>query len=78
MDNNGNEPNAPLDIKRGWLSVARRLQSIARTEGYAVVSINILVGPDGNPLAWTEPKLTKIEPKRSSDILALFSSRSLP
>jgi len=56
---------APMDIKAGWLSVARRLQSVSKTEGYAIVSINVLVGSDGCPRFWTEPKVTKIEPKRS-------------
>lgn len=55
------------DIKAPWLNVTRRLQSVAQTEGYALVSITVLVGPDGCPKAWTEPKCVRIEPKRAVD-----------
>jgi len=64
----------PLDIKRGWLNVARRLQSVARTQGLALVSITVLVDQEGCPRFWLEPTVKKIEPSRSADeILEIFS-----
>jgi hypothetical protein len=54
----------PSDIKPPWMSVTRRMQSVSKTEGFAVVTINVLVGPDGCPKAWLEPRVYRIEPKR--------------
>jgi hypothetical protein len=63
----------PEDIQREWLSVIRRLQSVAKSEGLSVLSISILVDANGVPQAWTSPKQVKIEPKlASSAILSLF------
>lgn len=53
----------PEDIKVEWLSLIRRFQSVAKTNGYAVISINVLVDKSGVPISWLEPKVTKIEPK---------------
>jgi len=66
----------PEDIQAQWLSVIRRLQSKAKSEGLAVLTINILVDQNGVPQAWTEPVQTKIEPKNaSSAILSLFTGK---
>lgn len=68
--------SAPLDIKPGWLNVARRLQSVSRKQaGYAVISVRVLVNADGEPLLWNDPTVTKLEPLRAaerflSDLLA--------
>jgi len=50
-----------------------------KQNGYGIISIHIVVGPDGNPKAWSEPKMTRIEPKETSkewfeELLALLSS----
>jgi hypothetical protein len=67
--------STPIDIKPQWLSVARRMQSVAKTEGYAVVTISVLVDPDGCPQAWLEPRTCRIEPKRlASDTCGLPTS----
>ena len=64
----------PEDIKKPWLSVARRLQSVSKTGGLALVSIIVLVDQDGNPRLWLEPRCQKVEPKRSTgDILKLLT-----
>lgn len=69
--------NEPLDIKKGWLSVARRMQSVAKTRGLALVSITVLVDMDGNPRFWLEPSCKKIEPSgRTAEILAMLSDQS--
>lgn len=64
----------PLDIQPEWLSVIRRLQSVSKSDGLSVISINILVDKDGVPQAWTSPQKTLIEPKNAaSAILTLFT-----
>jgi len=60
----------PQDIKPNWLSVIRRLQSIAKSQGLSVLSIRILVDAEGNPIAWASPTQTKIEPK--NEVSAFF------
>lgn len=57
------------DIQPEWLSVIRRLQSVAKSQGLSVISINILVNADGIPQAWTQPTQTLIEPKREASAL---------
>lgn len=65
----------PSDIKRPWLNVIRRLQSVARQEnqGYAILSITVLVDQDGCPVVWTEPSRKRLEPKSNEEILRLLS-----
>lgn len=59
----------PLDIKKPWLSVARRLQSISTTAGWALISITILVDEEGCPKIWLSPTCKKIEPKLSASVI---------
>ena len=60
------------DIKPDWLNVIRRLQSVAqRQRGYAIVSIQVVVDENGNPVFWCEPDLMKLEPQgRGAQFLA--------
>jgi hypothetical protein len=63
----------PDDIQKEWFSVIRRLQSVSKSEGLSILSINILVDSEGTPQAWTSPKQVKIEPKNAaSAILAVI------
>ena len=67
-----------LHIRPAWQKLAARLQHEARlTSGYAIVSIKgILVNGHGDPVMWTEPNLTKLEPKGLCDtqiLLDIFS-----
>lgn len=55
--------DGPLHIRPAWQRVAARLQSVARTNGHAVISLRIVVNADGNPVVWCEPIVTKLEPK---------------
>ena len=48
----------PQDIKKEWLSLIRRFQSVASTNGYAIVSMQVLVDRDGIPVSWLEPTVT--------------------
>ena len=62
-----------LDIKRGWQSVARRAQSIAKTGGLAIITITVLVDETGEPKFWLEPTCKKVEPRKfSSEIMKMF------
>lgn len=64
-----------LDIKPCWFNPIRRLQSVAaKTEGMAIVTMKFLINDKGEPVNWTEPALTLIEPKRDKQtILDLFT-----
>jgi hypothetical protein len=62
--------DAPLDLKKEWLNVARRMQSIASSEGLSIVSISVLVNSCGIPIFWSEPKKILIEPRaKAGDII---------
>lgn len=65
----------PEDIQPQWLSVIRRLQSVAKSQGLSVLTISVLVDADGNPLAWTEPLQVKIEPKSEASALIQLALR---
>ena len=55
------------DIRPKWNNIARRMQGEASKQaGYAMLSIQVLVGPSGDPVYWFEPKLRRIEPMRDS------------
>jgi len=65
------EPDEPLgptpsDIKsRNWWNVVRAMQAAtARNHGIAVIKVAVLVNSRGEPIQWTEPKLTLLEPMR--------------
>lgn len=69
----------PDDIRPQWLSVIRRLQSVARSKnhGLAILEIKVLVDASGVPVQWTEPNVTRLEPKGSKDeLLALLTDGS--
>ena len=55
-----------LDIKSDkWLGVIARLQRLGRTQYVTkckLIRLSILVDEDGNPMVWTEPECTPIEP----------------
>ncbi len=59
----------PQDLKPPWLNVARRMQSVSKTGGLALVSITVLVDQDGVPRAWLEPNCRKVEPRKSAAVL---------
>lgn len=68
----------PLDLKPSWLNCFRRLQSatthIRHTRGLAIIGIKILVNSDGDPIQWTEPHVTLLEPwQKPKDFLALLT-----
>ena len=63
--------NLPPDLKQRWgevvrdlFSICRRCQGMARRqEGIAAIRLLVFVNEDGIPVAWTEPKMTLLEPK---------------
>jgi len=69
-------PESLQDIKPQWIKVIRRLESAARSQGFAILSISVLVDEDGTPIVWTEPKRIKIEPKAlTNDWIEILSNR---
>lgn len=65
--------------KSSWAKVAGLLREAALEQrGLCVLTINVLVGRDGapvlvegEPLLWTEPRMTKLEPK-AQEVVALL------
>ena len=50
------------DIKTGWLNIARRMQSKAKSNGLSIIVAKILVKADGTPVTW-EVNSRELEPK---------------
>jgi hypothetical protein len=66
-----------LDLKPQWLNVARRLQQCAACSGnlgVAIVSTSILIDDNGLPVGFSEPRITKIDPKGNKDLLITMLS----
>ncbi len=61
----------PEDLRPEWLNIARRLQSKARggQPGLLLMRIDILVDMNGNPIIWSKPDLTLMEPTRMGEEL---------
>ena len=54
----------PAELRRPWLRVVRRIESVARRhDGMAVVTIRVLVDSSGLPINWAEPLITRLEPR---------------
>lgn len=69
-----------------WESLTKRMAGIAEREccnkGFAVMTIQVLVDSNGEPAFYTEPQLTKIEPRIGASlfldkILRIVSQGSL-
>jgi len=62
-DDTGN--NSQQHIKPGWAKLAAYLQHEARkTQGFAILSdFRILIDANGNPIQWTDVRMTKLMPK---------------
>lgn len=66
----------PEDINPRWLNVVRRLQSAGEPykNSFTIVTIHVLVGPDGDPKLWAKPSCRVIEPRRAVDsVLSTFA-----
>lgn len=47
-----------------WFGLSQRMQALAKqNNGYAIINLRVLVGPDARPILWLEPGMKKIEPK---------------
>lgn len=61
----------PLDVSPRWLDLIRKVMAEAKSNnGNAIVHVNILMNEHGEPVIWTTPTVVKIEPRRSSDLIA--------
>lgn len=62
-------------IRQEWLSVVARLQQMASSQnGAAIITMTVVVGPDGNPSFWSEPSMKKLEPRSRGDLIAALIS----
>jgi len=64
--------NAPLDLRTGWLNIARRMQQRAISsgnEGVAVMTVHVILDENCNPIGWIEPRCVKIDPKRNAEMI---------
>jgi len=60
----------PIDIKPAWLNPIRRLQSVAkRNSGMAIISMKFVIDENGDPVQWTDPRVTLLEPKRDRETI---------
>ena len=59
------------ELRPRWVNFASRMQSsLHRNQGYALVTITVLVDESNNPVAWGPPDVSKIEPAMSAgDVL---------
>lgn len=52
-------------LPQKWEPLTKRLAGMADREcgnkGFAIMTVEILVHPSGEPAFWTEPKITKLE-----------------
>lgn len=67
----------PQDVQPEWLNVVRRIQaSLPGNQGYAIITIRVLVDSTNRPRFWTAPEVVKIEPKNCrDDLLVLLSAK---
>lgn len=62
--------SVPQDIKPCWFNPIRRLQSVAaKNNGMAIITIKFVINEEGEPVQWSDPKLTMLEPKRDTNTL---------
>lgn len=68
------------DLRPKWLNFTRYLQKAAcKNAGIAVVSSQVVVGSDGNPITWTEPSITRLGPLSSQDeLIKLLAAHAEP
>ena len=77
----------PIDselLPAKWMPLVRRLAGVADREcgkqGYAVMSIEVLVDPNGEPAFWSEPRIVKLESRQGAasflrEVLRLVGER---
>lgn len=56
------QKDLPEDVQEKWHNVTRRMQSIAKSDGFSIVSVKVLVEANGTPITW-EVNSHILEPK---------------
>lgn len=50
-----------------WIPLIKRLAGVAGREcgnqGFAIMTVKVLVSPKGEPVLWVEPQFDKLEPR---------------
>lgn len=61
--------NNGKDLSPPWLNFTRRMQAACarHNPGVIVLDVKVVVDQSGNPVGWTSPKVTAIEPGSKSD-----------
>ena len=63
-----------------WGKFKRRLEQVAQrrlknnADGYAIVSVRLLMNASGQPIQWTEPEVCRMEPA-NADILNMLAGK---
>lgn len=57
-----------------WLNIVRRLISVSRSGGHAIITMRVVVDSDGQPVFWAEPDMVRIEPRGKGDVVSKFFS----
>lgn len=66
----------PQDIRSAWFNPIRRLQSVAcQNNGIAIIRMSFVINENGDPVVWTEPKMTKVEPKVDKETIIELLTR---
>ena len=55
------------ELPAKWMPLVKRLAGMAHREcgqhGFAVMTVNVLVSPQAEPVFWGEPTFNKLEPR---------------
>ncbi len=64
-------PSAPRDLSPKWLNFTRRMQSACsrHNPGVIVLDVKVVVDQSGNPVGWTSPKVTPVEPQNQGETI---------
>lgn len=62
----------PEDVQKNWYNVARRMQSLAKSNGLSIITATVLVKSDGTPVSWNVDRRI-LEPRSLQDaLLSMF------
>ena len=67
----------PEGMHPSWDLFMKRIQSACSQNygrGLLVIEMKVVVDSDGQPRFWTEPKTTRIEPRKSDSVLAALTN----
>ena len=69
-------PDEPREVTKPWMNFVRRVRSAAakHNPGVLILQVTVIVDASGNPVGWSSPRCTPIEPSsKSEEILKLLT-----